>query len=110
MLDVYFGAGSARGCLVFCTAPVEALARPRIRADARRVVEDLDDMLEARFTLAQRSRAFPAQADARLAAQMSQAMLHSLALRARTGASRASLVKLARQAARVLASGAAFRR
>jgi AcrR family transcriptional regulator len=107
MLEVYFGPGPARGCLVFCTAPVEALGRPRVRADAKRVVDELDDLLESRFAQAQRSSSYPAQADARAAAQMTQAMLHSLALRARTGASRASLVRLARHAARVLASGVA---
>jgi len=106
MLAIYFG-GEARGCLVFCTAPTEALARPAIRDDTRRIVRDLDDLLAKRFARAQRDGAFPADADCTAAAQMTQGMLHSLALRARIGASKASLAKLARYAARVLARPAA---
>ena len=101
-LSVYFSADAARGCMVFCTAPVEAVTRPEVRADAKRVVRALDDLLEKRFARAQKDGAFPRDADCRAAAQLTQAILQSLAVRARSGASKASLTKLARQAVRVL--------
>lgn len=103
MLGIYFSADPAPGCMVFCTAVVEARTRPGVRDDAKRIVRELDDLLAKRFALAQQAGAFPADADCRAAAQMTQAVLHSLALRARTGASKASLAKLARHTVHVLA-------
>ena len=95
-LDMYFSKEPARGCFVFCTAPVEALTRPEIQAMLARVLSELDKVLESRFRQAQEAGEYPREANAGLAAQMAQAVLHSLAIRARAGNTKASLRRLAR--------------
>ena len=91
-LDVYFSRDPARGCFVMCTAPAAALAHPEVRADLLGVVRDLDTALTRRFTLAGDSE--PA-----ISARLAQAVLHSLAIRARAGEPKAALRRLARAAA-----------
>jgi TetR/AcrR family transcriptional regulator, copper-responsive repressor len=104
-LDVYFGTEPAPGCFVMCTAPVEALAHPEIRRDLQSIIDELDEVLARRFVAARVDAQFPADGDAKAAAQMAQAVLHSLALRARAGASKAALRRLARRAVAVVLAG-----
>ena len=101
-LDVYFASEPALGCFVMCTAPVEAVAHPRVREDLARLIAEIDDILADRFAQARKDGQFPASGDPKAAAQLTQAVLHSLAIRARSGASKASLRKLARQAVEAL--------
>ncbi len=101
-LDVYFQRRPAPGCFVFCTAPVEALSHADIRADMRAVLTEVDTMLAARFAAAQKVGEFPARVSATEAARIAQAVLHSLALRARAGESRAALERMADHAVALL--------
>ena len=101
-LDVYFAAEPALGCFVMCTAPAEAVAHPEVRNDLRSLIADLDRALAKRFQMAQAAGEWPRDADAPAAARMTQATLHSLAIRARSGESKASLRKLARFAVDLL--------
>ena len=98
-LDVYCASDPPAGCLVVCTAPAAALVHPEVRADLLRVVRDLDAALGRRF--AQAGDREPADS-----AKLAQAVLHSLAIRARAGESKAALRRLARAAAiRLSAAG-----
>jgi AcrR family transcriptional regulator len=83
-LDVYCASDPPAGCLVICTAPAAALVHPEVRADLLAVVRELDAALARRF--AQAGDAEPA-----LSAKLAQAVLHTLAIRARAGESKASL-------------------
>lgn len=102
-LDVYFASEPALGCFVMCTAPVEAAAHPRVRAALERLIAEIDDALAARFSRAQKDGHLASDGDSKSSAQLAQAVLHSLAIRARAGASKTSLRKLARRAAEALA-------
>ena len=103
-LEIYFATEPAPGCFVMCTAPVEALTHPEVRSDVRAVIAELDGVLSRRFAKAQADRQFPAAGDPKAAAKVAQAVLHSLAIRARSGESKASLRKMARDAVRVLST------
>lgn len=94
-LDEYFAVRPSRGCFFFCTAPVEVLTHPDIREDMKKLMAEIDGMLAAKFVNAQREGEFPADADPDAAARVAQGVLHSLALRARAGESRAVLQRVA---------------
>jgi AcrR family transcriptional regulator len=99
-IDVYFSLDPAPGCFVMCTLPAEAVADEMLRNDLAGVMRALDKALTTRFEQA-RAAGAPI-ADARAAAHLAQAVLHTLALRARAGASKASLRKIAREAVALL--------
>lgn len=101
-LDVYFAADPAPGCFVMCTAPSLALTHPEVRADAKAVIDEIDDILEKRFALAQREGELPESFAAWSAARLTQAVLHSLALRARAGEERSVLSSMAHEATRTI--------
>lgn len=90
-LAVYFAERPALGCFVFCTAPVEAIAHPAVRALTLGLVEELDALLATRFAAARDAGQLPGAMDPVQTAKLAQATLHSLAIRARAGESRASL-------------------
>lgn len=104
-LDVYFANRPPLGCFMFCTAPVEAITHAAVRSDLKQTLDVVDGLLETKFADAQAAGAFPADADARAAASVAQGVLHSIAIRARAGASRASLERMAAHAVRALAAG-----
>lgn len=99
-LDHYLSSDPPRGCLVLCTAPVEAPASPAIRAALCDVLTNIDAAFAAVFR-----KADPQLSDdqVRFAAQMASAFLHSLALRARSGEDEAGLRAFAQKAANLLA-------
>jgi len=101
-LDVYMSGEQALGCLIFCTAPAEMAVADDVREDILTITVDTDKALKRVFDDAQRSGRISAAADTLATAQMTQAILHSLALRARAGQSRATLNRMARHAAKVL--------
>lgn len=95
-MDVYFSMDPPVGCFVFCTAPVEALAHPEVKSDVLAVVSELDNIFEKRFKTAIETGDIQIPADPRQLAKLSQAVLHSIALRARSGEARSSLKRFAR--------------
>jgi AcrR family transcriptional regulator len=101
-LDVYFSSKPAPGCFVMCTAPVEAIEHPQVRADLKRLIGELDGALARRFEQAKQDGQFSTKRDSAAAAKMTQAVLHSLAIRARSGASKASLMRMASDAVAIL--------
>jgi len=101
-LAEYFASRPALGCFVFCTAPVEAITHPDVRRDMKALVDELDGVLEARFAAAQAAGDYPQDHDPKAMAKMAQGVLHSLAIRARAGESKASLLRMAAHSVKVL--------
>ncbi len=90
------------GCLMICTAPSEALSHPEVGEDLSALVSRLDKAFSCRLDRAKLEGELPADAQPKLAAKLLQATLQSIAIRARSGESRAALRKLARYAIDVI--------
>ncbi|MCH9675301.1 MAG: TetR/AcrR family transcriptional regulator [Gammaproteobacteria bacterium] len=102
-IEVYCGNNPPMGCLMICTAPAEALSHPQVGDDLRDLIRRLDDGFARRLQRAQRDGEVSRDLQPKLAAKLLQATLQTLALRARSGASKASLRKIARYAVEELA-------
>jgi AcrR family transcriptional regulator len=95
-LSVYLaGERGARGCFVIGTAATEAISNPRVREQLAGVLHDVDQAFEARIRRAREDGELPSSADPAALAMVASAMLHTLAIRARAGESRAALEKIA---------------
>ena len=106
VIDVYFSGDSpARGCMVWCTAITEAHEEPEIRDYLDRALNQVDAMLAKRFATAIERGELPGKRDAALLGKLAAATMHSIALRARSGQSRASLKRLGDATAKMLATG-----
>ena len=90
-LDVYTADDTALGCLVMCTAPAAAMDHPGIQADLRAVIEQIDAQMSGRVEEAIKQGQLDANLDPKTLSRLLQAILHSLAIRARAGESRNSL-------------------
>ena len=102
-LSIYFsGGGLARGCFVIGTAITEAVEDPEIRSSLAEGFCSLDAAFEARFRLAREAGALKADADPPALAVLASAVLHSIAIRARTGTPRTALREIARQTVHML--------
>jgi TetR/AcrR family transcriptional regulator, copper-responsive repressor len=98
-LSIYFsGRGNARGCFVIGTAVVEAAEDTAIRNGVAKGLHMMDAYFEARFRAARESGELRADADPAALAVLASATMHSIAIRARAGARRTELMKIARQA------------
>ena len=96
-----------RGCFVFCTAPAEAASDPDVAATMSRTISEVDAALRARFQRAREEGEIGDDKDPLVMAQLAQSVLHGLALRARSGASRASLRRFIAGAVNTLAGPSA---
>lgn len=95
-LDIYQSGGdAARGCFVICTAAVEAPEAPAIREALQATLDLIDRRLAARFAQARDAGELPPGVDVEALGVLAAATLHSLAIRARSGAPRAALDALA---------------
>lgn len=94
-LDVYLSGDEARGCFAICTAVVDAPEEPLIRDALNSVLNLIDARLAARFRMAVEAGELPPGTDVGMLGSLAAATLHSLAVRARAGASRSSLEALA---------------
>jgi len=97
-LDVYTSGPTPLGCFIFCTAPAEAIAHPQVRADILEITNETDKALKCFFEGAQKAGQLPQGNDPMITAQLTQAILHSLALRSRAGQPRTTLDKMAKGA------------
>jgi AcrR family transcriptional regulator len=100
-IEVYCGSNPPMGCLMICTAPSEALTHPEIGQDLKDLIRRLDRGFQRRLERAQRDGELSG-VEPKTAAKLLQATLQTLALRARSGESRASLRRLARYAVETL--------
>jgi TetR/AcrR family transcriptional regulator, copper-responsive repressor len=90
------GSGTgALGCLVICTAATEAVEQPRIREALNGVLSGIDLRLIGVLTRARDRGELAAGADIEGLAAVLAGTAHSLALRARAGASHESLERIA---------------
>jgi AcrR family transcriptional regulator len=105
-LGMYFsGDGHPRGCFAIGTATTEAVEDPKIRSALMEGLRTLDDGFAARIRAAQQSGEISRDADPMVLAMLASATLHSIAIRARSGASRAELEQLARDAVGIICRG-----
>jgi TetR/AcrR family transcriptional regulator, copper-responsive repressor len=102
-LSIYFsGGGRARGCFVVGTAVTEALADAEISSSINEGFGRLDGYFEARLRKAHDGGELDRSADPVALALLASATMHSIAIRARAGASRDDLRQLALKAVGVI--------
>ncbi len=90
--DLYLsGPDGPRGCLTVVTAASEAIVDPQIRQLVVEAIAALDQTFAALFSSAIERGELPASANAAALAGIATATIHTLAIRARVGASRSEL-------------------
>jgi len=95
-LSLYYPAdGPPRGCFITNTAAVEAVIDPEIRLAFENGLRKIDREFERRIALSAERGELPAGADPRALAEIASAILHTLSIRARYGATRDELRRLA---------------
>ena len=98
-LSFYFPANHPpRGCFGINTAAVESVVEPRIRAALEGGLRKIDKEFERRIAVSISRGELPGSVDPRALAEIASAILHSLAIRARCGATRRELRLLAERA------------
>jgi AcrR family transcriptional regulator len=106
-LSIYFsGDGNARGCFVLGTAVTEAAENREIGGNIMEGFRRLDGYFEARLRLAHKSGELTKDSDPEALALLATAAMHTIAIRARSGASRSELKKLAQKAVGVICGSA----
>ncbi len=91
VIAIYTSGDTPRGCLVFGTAPSEAVCDPVIAARLGSMLTELDAAMAALFATAMAAGELRPGTDAAAAGRLCAAIQHSLSLRARSGASTAQL-------------------
>lgn len=90
-LDIYTSGDDAQGCFMISTATVEATHDAQVREALTASLRRTDAAFEARLRFAaEKGEALPS-ADLKGLAQMAGALLHTIAIRARAGETRADL-------------------
>lgn len=102
-LSIYFsGKGAARGCFVVGTAVTEAVEDAAIRNSVAEGLRLTDADFEARLRKAVERGELKRDADPAALAVVASATMHTIAIRARAGASRTELREVARKAVSVI--------
>jgi AcrR family transcriptional regulator len=102
-LSIYFsGKGSARGCFMIGTAVTETFEDAAIRSSVATGIGKMDADFEARLRVAHAKGELKNEADPAALAILATATMHTIAVRARAGASRADLREIARKAVGVI--------
>lgn len=96
-----------RGCFLVSTTPAVSWDDLAVRETVAQALRAQDAALVARFKQAQQAGQLPPAAQAEVLGPMVSALLHSLALRARAGATRQDLLSLASASLASLLSAAA---
>lgn len=94
-IDQYLSGERPKGCLVVCTASAEAYDEPRIKAALSDILNAIDAALTRRIETVVAKHQPGDQRQAKQAARVAAAVLHSLAVRARAGEHRRHLLDLA---------------
>jgi AcrR family transcriptional regulator len=106
-LDLYFSnAPAPRGCFLIGTAAVEAVRNEKVRATYRGSLALFDRLIEARFRLAKQTGEIDAGSDPVVLAKLADSILFSLAVRSRSGESRAECEAVAEAGVVMLCGGA----
>ena len=101
-LEIYTFDDNALGCMVMCTAPAAAASHPEVQTDLLKVIQHIDTRLLKRVEKAMADGEIGKAQDPKLLAKLVQAVLHSLAIRARAGEPKVSLRKFADSAVATL--------
>jgi AcrR family transcriptional regulator len=102
-LSIYFsGDDGPRGCFVIGTAVTEAAEDPEIRDSLAAGFRTIDADFEARLRVARERGELKDGADPAALAVLATATMHTIAIRARAGASRAELREIACKAVSVI--------
>ena len=89
-LELYFSNTPApRGCFLIGTAATEAVRNEKVRATYRGSLALFDSLLEERFRLAQKTGEIDAASDPAILAKLADSIMFALAVRSRSGESRA---------------------
>jgi AcrR family transcriptional regulator len=96
------GPNGQRGCLLVCTASVAAVTDPEARELFDSSLRSFDAAFEARIARAQEEGEVPKTMSAAGLACVTSAVLHTLSLRARGGAERAELERIAGDGVRLI--------
>jgi TetR/AcrR family transcriptional regulator, copper-responsive repressor len=103
VLAIYFADNDqALGCFVVGTAITEAPVDPEIRQIVSEGFRRLDAEFEALFKLARATGELNEGADPKVLTLLAAAIVHSMAVRARSGSSRSELRKFAQKAVNVI--------
>jgi AcrR family transcriptional regulator len=95
-IAIYLGDGdSPRGCYLIATATTEAAHDPEVGKKLLNGLRALDRLVESRLSYAKTSGELDASADPAALAMLASAALHTIAIRARAGESRATLKAIA---------------
>ena len=93
-LDTYLGGDEPLGCFVTCTAVVAAPTHSEVRKDLNLIIKSIDTVIESRLLKAQQEGSWHRNREPKVVAKLLHATLQSLAVRARSGESRASLKRM----------------
>jgi AcrR family transcriptional regulator len=105
-LDVYFAEGKkAVGCFIVCSAVPESTTNEAVRERATAVLQGIDAALERRMRRAIDDRELPRNTDPAALARVAAAVLHSLAVRVRSGTKRKALDAFVADTIRLLLPG-----
>jgi AcrR family transcriptional regulator len=96
-LSLYFSGPTPRGCFVIGTATTEAVEEPDIRVAMGDGLRELDKRVEARIRAAREAGELPEDADPAFLAFLTCAVMHSFAVRARSGTPRTELEEMAQK-------------
>ena len=102
-LSIYFsGEGRPRGCFVIGTAVTEAVEDTEVRTSLEAGFRTFDRDFEARLRSAREKGELSEDADPAALAVLATAMMHTIAVRARSGVTSDELKELARKAVSVI--------
>lgn len=95
-LDEYISQdGGAVGCMVACTAVTEAVCNAAVRDQIKSVMDEIDDLVAARFEKAIVDGELPRTVNSKSLSRLAVGVLHTLAMRSRAGTSRRILDQIA---------------
>ena len=102
-IDVYVaGENGQRGCFSTVTAATAAATNPVVREAFAQGLKRLDGAFDARFRKAVSDGDLPTSADTKMLGRLATAIIQTLALRARSGEAKASLIATAKSAVEML--------
>ena len=91
-------AAAARGCFLIGTAVTESVLNREVRTNLAEGLDEIEDAFEARLRFARKRGEIPRSSDPAALASMASATLYSLAIRSRSGSSRAALLRIVQSA------------
>jgi AcrR family transcriptional regulator len=105
-LSIYFPKDEAAcGCFLIGTAVTESFNDPEVREKLGKALHEFDHVFEARFRRAVAQEELDEDADPASLAKLASAIVHTLALRSRSGDSRKTLHATAKAGVRMLCGG-----